>query len=244
LIDRFSSEHLIASGAAAGMKIFAPHADPEFGRGTYELPIQKAISENLSPGDVFFDVGANIGFFSLVAARQVAAEGSVYSFEPVPSNVALIRRNAELNSLKTIHVFPEAVGATSARAELVVAKHIGGAVLASAGRPPDAQSRMTVDVVTLDDAMSKHGLRPPTLMKIDVEGAEIDVLRGATGILRVHKPKLIYEIDDATEAGIQRKSQEIEAFMTTAGYSIQPLPNSYDMDGWHVVHYLAHANQD
>jgi FkbM family methyltransferase len=244
LFGRFASEHVIAAGAAVSMKISAPDADPEFRRGTYELPIQKAISENLHPGGVFFDVGANIGFFSLVAARQVGAEGGVYSFEPVPSNVALIRRNAELNSLRTIRVFPEAVGATSGRAELLVARHIGGAVLASAGRPPDAQGRITVDLVTLDDAMQKHGLRPPTLMKIDVEGAEFDVLRGASGILRAHKPKLIYEIDDATEAGVQRKSQEIETFLKTAGYSIQPLPNSYSMDGWRVVHFLARANRD
>lgn len=244
LIDKFASERLITSGAAAGLKIFAPHADPEFARGTYERPIQEAVSTNLLPGDVFFDIGANIGFFSLIAAKRVAAEGNVYSFEPIPSNVALIRRNAELNSLRTIRVFSEAVGSKSGRAELVVTKHIGGAALASVELPPDARSRMTVDIVTVDDAVTRHGLRPPTLMKIDVEGAEIDVLRGAIGTLRAHKPKLIYEIDDATQEGVQRKAQDIAAFMETARYSVQPLPNSYNIDGWHVTHFLAHADRD
>lgn len=243
-MDKFSPEHLITSGAGAGLKIVAPHADPEFARGTYELPIQEAISANLLPGDVFFDIGANIGFFSLIAAKRVSPEGSVYSFEPVPSNVALIRRNAELNNLETIRVFPEAVGAETGRTELVVTKHIGGAVLASLDLPPDAQSRMTVDIVTVDDAVTKHGLRPPTLMKIDVEGAEIDVLRGATGVIRAHRPKLIYEIDDATQGGIQRKAQEIAAFMEAVGYSVQPLPNSYNIDGWRVVHFLARTNRN
>ncbi len=225
------------------MKIFAPKADPEFRRGTYELPIQIAISDNLRAGDVFFDIGANIGFFSLIAARQVGGEGRVYSFEPVPSNAKLIRRNADLNGLRTLHVFPEAIGARSERAELIVARHIGGSVLASAGDAPDERSRRIVDVLTLDDAVDKHGLRPPTLMKIDVEGAEIDVLRGATGILRSHRPTLIYEIDDATQAGVQRKAHEIEALLNGMSYSVRPLPQAYNMDGWHVAHFLASASK-
>ena len=84
----FSEASVVAEGRGAGLKLVARGADPNFARGIYEQPMQEAVISNLSAGDVFFDVGANIGFFSLIAARRVGPEGHVYAFEPVPRNAA------------------------------------------------------------------------------------------------------------------------------------------------------------
>ena len=127
----------IAAGEAAGLKLGAYGADSEFRLGTYERPVQVAIAASLSAGDVFYDVGANVGFFSLIAARKVGPQGCVYAFEPVPSNVSVITCCAQLNNFDKITVFQEAVGVATGRAELLLAHHIGGATLASAGAPPD-----------------------------------------------------------------------------------------------------------
>jgi FkbM family methyltransferase len=235
----FSDTRVIAAGEAAGLILVARRADPNFLRGTYEEPIQRAIAGNLAPGDVFCDIGANIGFFSLIAARLVGPRGQVYAFEPVPGNAAAIAEGARLNGLRTIRVFPEAVGAATGRRELQLAHHIGGAALDSVEAPPDLKGRIDVDVTSLDDAIARRGLRPPTLVKIDVEGAEVEVLHGMRETLRQHRPRLVYEVDDATRAGLKRKARAIAEILTAAGYAPRPLPAAYPGHGWQVAHVLA-----
>jgi FkbM family methyltransferase len=239
LLGALSTSQVVPSGLAAGLRLVARRADPTFTQGTYELPIQEAIVSNLDAGDVFFDIGANIGFFSMIAARRVGEGGRVYAFEPVGRNAAAIKRNAELNNLGVIEVFTEAVGSHSHRGELLLAHHIGGAALSSVGPPPDLSGATAIDVVALDDAISRRGLRAPSLVKIDVEGAEIDVLRGMPETLRVCRPTIIYEIDDETREGVDRKGRIIAEFLTASDYTLEPLRPAYPEQGWQVVHILA-----
>jgi FkbM family methyltransferase len=239
LRSTFSQTHVIAEGEAAGLKLVARRADPNFARGTYERPVQQAVASSLSQGDVFYDIGANLGFFSLIAARRVGAQGHVYAFEPVRHNADAVARSAHLNNLDMIEIFAEAVGATTGRAELLLASHSGGAALASAGAPPDMRGRVEVDIVTLDEAIARRGLRPPSLVKIDVEGAEMDVIYGMMQTLRAHRPLVIYEIDDATRQGLERKANDIAAQLTAVGYALKLLPASYPNDTWQVEHVLA-----
>ncbi|TPJ40601.1 FkbM family methyltransferase [Mesorhizobium sp. B2-7-1] len=239
LHDVFSGMPTIAAGEAAGLRVFSRGADPNFAKGTYELPVQEAIVSNLMPGDVFYDIGANIGFFSLIAARRVGPVGQVYSYEPVPRNAAAITRSCEANGLVGVHVFAEAVGAETGRAELFLARHLGGATLAAVSTPPDMNGRIEVEMTTLDDSIAMHGLRPPTLVKVDVEGAEVDVFRGMAKTLRVHRPRILCEVDDETKEGADRKTREIADVLTAAGYTLSPLPPSYADDAWQVLHLLA-----
>ncbi|MET3580224.1 FkbM family methyltransferase [Mesorhizobium robiniae] len=235
----FYSMPVVAAGEAAGLRIFSRGADPDFARGTYEFPIQEAIVSLLEPGNVFYDVGANIGFFSLIAARRVGSHGQVYAYEPVPRNAAAIRRSRDVNRLSTIQVFAEAVGAVTGDAELLLARHLGGATLANVSTPPDVNGRLSVRTTTLDDSIARYGLRPPTLVKIDVEGAEIDVLRGMTAALTAYRPKVICEVDAATKSGLDHKAREIIGFLATAGYAVSSLPAAYANDGWQVEHIVA-----
>jgi FkbM family methyltransferase len=231
--------HVVAAGEAAGLKLFARRADPAFASGTYELPVQKIVASNLPAGAVFYDVGANIGFFSLIAARVVGPRGQVYAFEPVPRNAASIERSARLNAMSHIHVFRAAVGARAGRSELVLTRHIGGATLASAGTPHDAEGRIEVEVVTIDELIAARTLHPPSLVKIDVEGAEADVLQGMQKTLVEYRPLILYEVDDATSEGLARKAEAIARILRAAGYSIEPLPASYPHLAWRVEHRLA-----
>lgn len=239
LRSMFSDTQIVSGGDAAGLKLVARGADPNFARGTYELPVQHAITSHVMPGDVFFDIGANIGFFSILAARCAGTSGQVYAYEPVKRNADAIVRGAALNGLDTIRVFNEAVGAMTGRADLLLTRHIGGAALASADVPPDMTGRLEVDVTTLDDSISRHGLRPPSLVKIDVEGAEIEVLRGMTGVLRAHRPAVLYEVDDATREGLDSKARQIASFMESAGYALTHMPAAYADSDWQVVHIFA-----
>src|SRR5687768_12354856 len=83
----------VEEGEAAGLKLTLPQ-NLDYIFGSSEPPVQQCVARSLAPGGVFYDVGANVGFFSLLAAQRVGRGGSVYSFEPVSENVAAIRRNA------------------------------------------------------------------------------------------------------------------------------------------------------
>jgi FkbM family methyltransferase len=230
---------VIKGGQGAGIKLCRRRADAKFALGTYEPAVQDALSASLGLGQVFYDIGANIGFFSLIAARKVGREGRVYAFEPVPRNARSIELSARLNGFDTLEVFADAVGAAAGRATLLLARHIGGAVLAFLGPPPDLSSSIEVPLITIDAAIQRYDLRPPHLIKIDVEGAELDVLHGMKDTLLAHRPKLICEVDDATSCGADNKARAVSDFLLSAGYEVSSIPPSYGDIGWHVLHLAA-----
>jgi FkbM family methyltransferase len=239
LCDALGQPRVIAAGEAAGLRLVAHRADPNFARGTYERPLQSFIAEHLAEGDVFYDIGANIGFFSLIAARRVGPAGRVYAFEPVPENAAAISRSARLNGFDAVDVFNVAVGSNNGRTELLLARHIGGATLASVGPPPDLRGTIEVEIVTIDTLIAQRGLRAPTLVKVDVEGAELEALTGMAETIRTHRPTVLYEVDDANRAGLQRKAAGLAAFWDAAGYSVTSLPAAYQGIDWQVAHMVA-----
>ncbi len=244
LTGLFSEARDIRGGPGAGLKIIPLQGDREITLGTYEVPVQQALTGNLAPDDVVYDIGANIGYFTMLAARRVGRGGQVYAFEPVARNAAAIGRSARLNGFDGVTVFEKAVGATAGMAELNIARHIGGAMLASIGAPPDRRGSVEVEVVVIDDFIHDRRLRPPTLVKIDVEGAELDVLRGMVRTLRVHGPVLIVELDDATAPGLEAKTAALADLLRGLDYALAPLAPSYPAAGWSVAHFVARPGFD
>src|SRR5258705_6161263 len=161
--------------------------------GSYELEVQRALQERLKPGSVLYDVGSNIGFYSLLAARQGA---QVFAFEPDIQIAGSLERHARLNSLGSkIEVIRAAVFSTSGFVALEPADTARGHGNAHIGSKIQ-HSNPTVEVpcITLDDFVQKHSV--PDTIKIDVEGAESDVLKGAECLFRRSRPHLICEVHD------------------------------------------------
>jgi FkbM family methyltransferase len=218
--------------------------DGLFKAGDYELPIQRMVEEYLPEGGVFYDVGANLGFFSVLAGRLAGARGAVYAFEPVPGNAARIQKNASLNGLSNVRVVGAAVSDVSGEAELFLAEYGGGSGLASAGKPPDMIGSMRVGTITLDEHARQPGVRMPHLVKIDVEGAELDVLKGMTSLLRTQRPAVIMEFDDPVLSGCERKLATCSALLESHGYRCSPIAAWYPDGAWFVRHLLSvHPNQ-
>ena len=238
----FSDVRRIAGGEGAGLRIIPLEGDREIALGSYETPVQEALLDNVAAGGVVYDIGANVGFFSLLAARRVGPQGRVYAFEPVARNAAAIERSARLNGFVALEVFTKAAGAASGIAELNLARHIGGAVLASVGAPPDRRGSVSVEVVAIDDLIRERGLRSPSLVKMDVEGAELEVIRGMKATLQAHRPVVICELDDATEAGLEQKIDELSALLAGLGYGLERLASCYPGVGWQVAHFVARPN--
>lgn len=226
----------VATGPGAGLWIATRHADPAIGCGTYEPNVQDAIMEDLHAGDVFYDIGANIGIFSLVAARRVGPSGRVHAFEPVKRNILALRHAIGRNQFNNIELSGVAVSSCSGVTRLNVARHIGGATLHGYGVPPDLSHQVPVTTIAIDDKIASCSWRPPTLVKIDVEGAELAVLQGMAATMTQHRPHLLIEIDDATAAGLAGKMAEVRAFVLDRGYAVSDLAPSYQHINWHVAH--------
>lgn len=174
--------------------------------GTYERGLQRRIWSALEPGQTFYDVGANVGFFSLLAAAAVGPAGSVVAFEPLPRNLALLRRHLDLNHVRHAVVVPAAVADASGTADLETS---GGPAQSRLGR-----EGVRVDLVTLD-AFVRSGGPPPQVVKIDVEGAETRVLAGARDLLARHAPLLFLSTHG------YRRHEECRSFLEGAGYRFE-----------------------
>jgi FkbM family methyltransferase len=229
----------VRDGVGRGLRMSLRNASADYVVGTNELPVQWAVRDHLHDGDVFLDVGANIGFFSMVAARIVGPTGHVYAFEPVPANARCIDGNARANRFENIDVLCVAVGALDGDAPLLLCEHPGGATLALSDEPFDATTTIDVHVVTLDRLVAEGTIRRPTFVKIDVEGFEREVLDGMAAILRHHRPSLLVELDAATSTDVAAKVTTISDCLRTLGYEPDELPRSYGEDGWQVRHLLA-----
>ena len=229
----------IEQGTGTGLKLRLPQ-NRDYILGLSEPPVQRALAEYLHPGDVFYDIGANVGFFSLLAARTVGPGGCVCAFEPVAANAESIRDNADLNDLRNLRVLEMAIGRSARVAEFLLTGWDGGGSLSEAAvRPSDVVSRVDVRVAALDDMIRAEGLPQPDLVKIDVEGAEMDVLAGMSATIRDRSPVLLYEVDDEDRAEFQRRWRELDSYVTGFGYEVRHLESSYPNERWQVGHSLA-----
>jgi FkbM family methyltransferase len=229
----------VRNGVAQGLKFNAGESCPELALGTYEVPIQNIFAQYLKAGDVFYDIGANVGFFSIIAAKLVGDTGKVYAFEPGEDNVHSVRHNAQLNNFSQVEVIAKAVSHTTGSGQLLLAKYSGGHTLAVTDAPPDLAGEVTVDLVSIDDLIAQNKIQPPNFVKVDVEGAELDVLKGMTETIKTYQPTVIYEIDDGDRAAYERKYQELADFFEQLNYRVTQTENSYDTIDWCVGHAIA-----
>ncbi len=208
--------------------------------GTAERPVQEALARYIKPGTVFYDIGANLGFFTVIGAKLVGPAGRVYAFEPVAENAETLRRNIALNHFDHVTVFEKAVSCSSGVGELLLVPDAGGATLSSTGTvPSEITGTTSVDLVSLDDLVASQMVPPPAVVKIDVEGAEWEVLQGMVNTIKASKPVLIYEIDDRDTTAFLRKRDQLEAFVNKMGYDVAYLKDAYPGAASTVGHAVA-----
>ncbi len=229
---------LVRGGALQGRSFYQGASEESYIEGTNEVPVQDALAELLAPGDVFYDIGANVGYFSVVAAGIVGSTGGVVAFEPVPVNALYVRRNAAINDM-AIDVREQAVGERSGPGVLNVAAYSGGSALEGVDVPPDRVGTMTVEVVSIDDLVAARSVPPPTVVKVDVEGGEMLVLRGMQRTLADCRPALVLEFDGEDAASVADKAAACIELLQTAGYAVKELPECYPDIMWCVRHFVA-----
>jgi FkbM family methyltransferase len=222
--------HPIRSGEAAGLLLDPGGSRPGYVLGTNERATQEFIAAHLQPGGTFYDVGANVGFFTLLGARLVGPGGRVYAYEPLPRTAALLRANAGRNGFEHVEVVEAAVAAREGEAELALGSSDQDPHLAH-GR---GEATVTVAVVTLDGELAR-GRRPPTLVKIDAEGAESEVLAGMESVLTAHRPVVVCEIHQS----LHLREHPVAARLRELGYRLSWLEEGVEKDEPYWAPHLA-----
>lgn len=167
-------------------------------RGTYEPYMQRAFTQYARPGSVVYDIGAHAGFHTLFCGLLVGSTGRVIAFEPSSENRASLERQCQLNTHLAITVLPFAVADRSGRMAFDTTAGNSQGRLASHGS-------VVVEVRTLDSLVADGTIPAPSVVKLDVEGSEEEVLRGATYILKRYRPVILCDIDDDNTAAMAER---------------------------------------
>lgn len=190
----------IQRGVGSGLRFNAGRSMAGYLLGTAEPDMQLALKVIARPGMSVFDLGANVGFISMIAARLVGPDGRVISFEPLPANVRQIRYNADLNHFSHVTVREEAVGCKDGQVCFDVTDFSTTGRLQNDQRiHKEKTGELQVTLRQLDSVVVEAGLPQPDIIKMDVEGAEIDVLAGAAQTIATARPLMLIELHGTNE---------------------------------------------
>jgi FkbM family methyltransferase len=174
----------VLRGPMRGLRWISDSSNATCWMGAYESEKQRVFCEYLKPGQVFFDLGAHVGFYTLLASRLVGDGGTIVAFEPAKRNIQYLRRHVAMNRVAKCTVMEVAVSSQDGTAffdasTLPVTGHISNTC---------ASSDYEVATVSLDGLFLSGAIPSPDVIKFDIEGAEYDALIGAREILRTCRP--------------------------------------------------------
>ncbi len=192
----------------------------------FEPGVRRVIGETLRPGMTFVDAGANLGLYTAIAAKLVGPSGKVYAFEPSAREYERAKRTVEANKFENVELYRVALGEKDGTASLNVCEEAYGAYN-SVGKVSHfiAQGHVShveeVSCRSLDSFAAEKGLRTVGMVKIDVEGAEAQVLRGGRKLFSAEDgPLVVCELSDWTASGVG--SSAAEAWELLAGFGYTP----------------------
>lgn len=184
-------------------------------RAAYEPSVRRAVDRFVAPGDTCYDIGANLGLWSLRMAEKVGPSGRVVAFEPVPDTARRLIENAALSFAGNIVVETIALGREEGPATIYLPGDIGRAALAAEG-PKDA--RISVTQKRLDDVWAAQGYPRVKYVKLDVEGAEPWVLEGGSHFFRTCQPVISCEVNPGKLANLRFEVPELLDRLRELGY--------------------------
>ncbi len=214
----------VAAGSLQGIELVLNlQEEKDYWLGTYEPGLMAAIADLVQPAMVAYDVGANIGYISLMLARAVGESGQVFAFEALPANLERLQNHLERNGvtarIKTIHA---AVVESTRPVQFLLGPSDGmGKAEGSPGRQAAYSGSIQVPGLCLDDFVYAQGNPAPQVVKMDIEGGEVLALPGMRRILRQARPILLLEIHGPEAAQVAWEE------LTAAGYRLCHMSKGY-----------------
>jgi FkbM family methyltransferase len=173
----------IRSGPLEGRK-WKASSGIRFVKGTYEPKNVEAIQKTVRENDVAYDVGAHVGYFTVLMGDIVGSGGEVIAFEPRGLNLGYLQKHVSVNNCENIKIISKALGDHSGHAMLETRTGSGTGYVSDTG---DEE----IEITSIDELVDSGALPPPTFLKIDVEGGEMAVLRGARKVIDRQRPRMI-----------------------------------------------------
>lgn len=196
-----------------------------FVRGEFDPAVLAFLRGHLKPGSIFADIGANIGYFSVAALDLVGEPGEVHSFEIDPRSLRCLYRTQAANRAGNHFIHGNGLAAESGIVRIEAEAEMGNTHISR------LESRGTgFPVLPLDAWAPYFERRGLSVIKLDVEGAELDVLRGAARVLASCRPIVLCEAIDSNLRRFGGSVAGLETFMSSLGYSASMLPGSHDVN--------------
>jgi len=236
LLSRLDGEIVLGSQLPDGspIRMGGPCGEQSFvaplvaARGAWEPALTRLLFALLRPGDTFLDGGANLGWFSVAAARATAPGGRVVAFEPGAETRELLRANLARNAVEA-EVRPEALwNATERRSFSLVSEGLAYAHLAAASTAADA-----VPCAALDDLVASGlELGRLTVVKLDIEGAEPQALAGMRATVERHRPTLLVEVNSHCLERLGNTAGDVWDALAALGCAVEVLPEPHQEDAF------------
>ena len=194
-----------------------------YGNRSQRAAMDRLYGQFVRAGDLVFDVGAHVGYFTLLAAQRVTETGTVLSIEPNPTALDQLHQNVDRSGLKNVLVAHSACGDSDEPVRLYLHTESNSSMASLSAA--NATGGVGVDVAcsTLDDLCADHRITRARLVKIDVEGAELSVLRGMDRILREMRPIIVLELEPRLLAAFGASPDAILALLEGYGYRVASL---------------------
>ena len=213
----------IFSGKMVGKKWIVGSGNHGCWLGTYEYRHRQLIEQLVPEGGTFFDIGAHVGFYTLLASILVGENGKVVAFEPLPRNIYFLKEHVRLNRLANVSIIEAAVSDSTGYATfsegpdnfIDFTEFSNGSDHSMAHFSPIGN--LTVKTVSLDELHLQGEVPPPNFLKIDVEGADALVLKGAKKVLATFHPTIFLSIHG------ERNRRDCFSLLQGMDYSLRPI---------------------
>jgi FkbM family methyltransferase len=188
--------------------------------GSFEVPEWRFVDRFLKDGMTVLDIGAHCGFYSMLASKRVGSSGRVIAFEPSPRERTRLERNLKRNGCTNVRIEPFALSCEVGVRELFLVE--GSETGCNSLKPPaldQPTKSIHVEATTLDHYLRNNGIERVDFVKLDVEGGERDVLRGARTLFEKSlRPVILCEVDEQRTASWSYRSNEILSMVGSCGY--------------------------
>lgn len=208
----------VRGGPLKGM-MFSIRADNRFVFGTYEPDSMAELTELVGPQDTVYDMGAHHGYYAMAMARLT--QGRVHAFEPLPENIRILKRHFDVNQIRNVVLHETAMAKEVGFVDFSnLDATVSNTYIQDSKSFQSAQNRVRVPTTSVDELVfGDPKLEPPNLMKIDVEGAEHDVLQGAARTVDAYHPVILLATHDSHLPGIKDRCLK---WMEQHGYECMP----------------------
>ena len=192
------------------------------------------LRSNLKEGHVFIDIGANIGYYTLVASKCVGNSGKVIAFEANPNNITMLKKNIQLNNCDNVIINNSAVSDINSKVKLslpIRTDQSGWATLSKKGEY-EKWPKVEVPATSIDYYLKKENINHVDLIKMDIEGAEVKALNGMENILSSDNPVIISEINLDDLQANDTNIEELESILNRHQYHAYSIINNSLEETW------------